>query len=131
MNAFSVMTLVNIAASKKASIRELAFYLTLGGLTGIPITDEEGSVAGFVSEQDVIRAIHEKCPLDLLRAEDLMTREVITVTFDTTFDEILGIFATKHVLILPVVQDGKLVGSVTRGEALRAAERDNLMKFVA
>ena len=57
-------------------------------------------MAGIVSEQDVIRAIHEGRALDSLRAEDLMTREVETVIFDTSLEDILATFATR-----PLQQD--------------------------
>lgn len=50
----------------------------------------------------------------MLKVKDIMTKEVITVTKETTVMELAGIFAEKHISSLPVVdQDGVLIGIVT------------------
>jgi acetoin utilization protein AcuB len=50
-----------------------------------------------------------------------MTRDVITVTPDTSLAEAHGLMTDKHVRRLPVVDRGKLVGIVTLGD-VRGAE---------
>lgn len=50
----------------------------------------------------------------MLKVKDIMTKEVVTVTKETTVMELAGIFAKKHISSLPVVdQDGGLIGIVT------------------
>lgn len=50
----------------------------------------------------------------MLKVKDIMTKEVITVTKETTVMELAGIFAEKHISSLPVVdQEGVLIGIVT------------------
>jgi CBS domain-containing protein len=131
MRAYGIMTTAKIAASVKATARELSFYMTLGGFSGIPITEGNGQVVGIVSEQDLIQALNDGKPLDTTTAAELMTQDVISVAFDTPLEEILAIFATRHVLNLPVVEEGRLVGMVARGEVLRAATQAHLMTWVA
>jgi len=50
----------------------------------------------------------------MLKVKDIMTKDVITVTKETTVMELAEIFAKKHLSSLPVVdQDSELVGIVT------------------
>lgn len=50
----------------------------------------------------------------MLKVRDIMTKDVVTVTEETTVMELAGIFAQKHISSLPVIdQDGVLIGIVT------------------
>jgi CBS domain-containing protein len=50
----------------------------------------------------------------MLKVKDVMTKEVVTVTKETTVAELAKIFAGRHISSLPVVDDaGKLIGIVT------------------
>lgn len=50
----------------------------------------------------------------MLKVKDIMTKDVVTVTKETTIMELAEIFAKKHLSSLPVVdQDGMLIGIVT------------------
>jgi CBS domain-containing protein len=50
----------------------------------------------------------------MLKVKDIMTKDVVTVTKETTVMELAEIFAKKHLSSLPVVdQDGNLIGIVT------------------
>ena len=50
----------------------------------------------------------------MFKVKDIMTKDVVTVTKETTVMELAGIFAQRHLSSLPVVdQDGVLIGIVT------------------
>lgn len=50
----------------------------------------------------------------MLKVKEIMTKDVVTVTVDTTVMELAGIFSQRHISSLPVVdQQGELVGIVT------------------
>ena len=58
-----------------------------------------------------------------MRAHQIMTRNVITVTPDTSIIDAAGKMLEQHISGLPVVNDaGKLVGIVSEGDFLRRAE---------
>jgi CBS domain-containing protein len=58
-----------------------------------------------------------------MRAHQIMTRPVITVTPDTTIVEAATVMLQRHVSGLPVVDaSGKLVGVVSEGDFIRRAE---------
>lgn len=50
----------------------------------------------------------------MLKVKDIMTKEVVSVTKETTVMELAGIFAQRHISSLPVLdQNGELIGMVT------------------
>jgi CBS-domain-containing membrane protein len=58
----------------------------------------------------------------MLKVKDIMTKDVVTVTMETTVLELARIFAEKHISSLPVVDDsGTLAGIVTETDLV---ERD-------
>jgi CBS domain-containing protein len=53
-----------------------------------------------------------------------MTRDVMTVSPDTTLPEAHRIMSDYHIRRLPVVEDGRLVGIITRGDVRGAQPSD-------
>jgi CBS domain-containing protein len=118
-----------LAAAKSTSARDLAIQMLMGGFSGIPITEHDGTVVGLVSELDIIRALRAGKPLDNVPAAEIMTAAVITVNVDATVEEIMEIMDTKQIVRVPVLEDGKLVGVVSRPDVLRAAIEPKFMRF--
>ena len=58
-----------------------------------------------------------------MKVRDYMKSPVVTVTPDTLIDNALETMRDKHVRRLPVVEDGKLVGLVTRNMIEQATPR--------
>jgi Mg/Co/Ni transporter MgtE len=71
-----------------------------------------GSVVGMISDFDLIgkrgRVVQE-----------IMSTEVISVSPNTDLEEIGRILTSRHIRRLPVVEAGKLVGVVSRGDLVR------------
>src|SRR3990170_3676498 len=117
MNAIDIMNRPILGAAKSTSARDLAIQMLMGGFSGIPITERDGTIVGVVSE------------LDMITAAEIMTAEVITVNADATVEEIMEIMDTKQIVRVPVLEDGKLVGVVSRPDVLRAAIEPKFMRF--
>ncbi|RTH26101.1 CBS domain-containing protein [Thermus scotoductus] len=54
------------------------------------------------------------------RVEEVMTREVITVTPETTLQEAMRLMTEHRVRHLPVLEEGRVVGVVSIGDAVKA-----------
>src|SRR5271170_2952846 len=72
-----------------------------------------------------------------MRAHQIMTRPVITVTPETTIVEAANTMLRRHVSGLPVVDTaGKLVGVISEGDFIRRSEigterkRGRFLKFI-
>lgn len=87
---------------------------------GAPVVDEQGNFMGFVSEFDILRALADEKNLNRLTAEDVMVKDRISVTEDTSIDEAVKIMEDKRLLNLPVSRNGKVAYSITRHDLLRA-----------
>jgi CBS domain-containing protein len=98
----------------------VALELLASHTPGAPVVDDQNQFVGFISEFDVLRALEAGKNLSTLAAEHIMVRDRIAVTADTTLKEAVRLMEEKRLLNLPVVQDGKVIYSVTRHDLLRA-----------
>lgn len=98
----------------------IAVELLSSHTLGAPVVDERGDFVGFISEFDVLRALEAKKDLNRLTAEDVMAKDRISVTEDTSIDAAVKLMEDKRLLNLPVMKNGKVAYSITRHDLLRA-----------
>ena len=121
MNASDMMNTPIVAASIGASAREVALYMLLGGFSGMPVLERDGSLVGIITELDLLHALREGKSLDSTQVSEIMTHDVVTVDVSASTDEVMQILESERILRVPVMEDGKLVGIVSRPDLLRAA----------
>ncbi len=110
-----------ITIQPQATVAEALRVLWLEGIGALVVTDENGKVAGILSERDIVRGIASQ-GTELLEAhvQDRMDREVITCTPETWVEELMNEMTERRIRHLPVVEDdGKLVGIVSIGDVLK------------
>lgn len=90
-------------------------------VSGAPVVDQDGTYVGFISEFDILRALAAGQDLNRLTAEQLMVTHPIAVHRSTPIADAIKIMADKHLLNLPVEENGKVTYSVTRHDLLRAS----------
>jgi CBS domain-containing protein len=85
------------------------------------VSDDGTTVAGIVSERDVVRALAEQGS-GVLDAEvaTIMTREVVTCDLSTTVDELSSLMTEGRYRHVPVVVDGSLAGIVSIGDVVKS-----------
>lgn len=97
-------------------------FLLRHRVTGAPVVDADGRLAGMITETDLLRLVTEgiqgEPPVDATVAE-YMTTDVITVSPTVDIYYIAGMFLTNKFRRLPVVENGKIVGAITRFDLLR------------
>ncbi len=121
MKAADVMNSPIVAATTKASAREIALYMLLGGFSGVPILEKDGTLAGIVTEMDLLRAIREGKSLEDTTVDEIMTRDVVTVDVGAPVEDVMEVLESAKILRVPVMQAGTMVGIVSRPDLLRAA----------
>lgn len=112
------------AVSADLPIREAIDLLIKKGVTGIPVTNAAGKVLGVLSEEHCLKLIAEGGEaFDEPKGTvgDYFDPEVLHVSPDVDIYYVAGMFLreTKYRRFL-VVEDGELLGVITRKDVLRA-----------
>jgi CBS domain-containing protein len=145
MFAADVMTHDVVTVHTDTTVQEIAEILLAKGISGVPVVDAAGALVGIVSEGDLIHRVEndterrrswwlqlfadrERLARDFIKsharkAGDVMTRGVVTVKPDTTLAEISALLDKHRIKRVPVVDDCKIVGIVSRGNLLKALVR--------
>lgn len=142
VKARDIMTKQVFSVKKDMPLKEVAELMAEKSVAGIPVIEEDGKVAGIISEKDFLSrmgsgdkthfmAFVAEClqgkacaafPVRLQKAEDIMTSPAISVREDTTVVEISNIFFEKNINRVPVTdREGKLLGIVSRADIVRAS----------
>ena len=103
-----------VTCSPRTDGLAIARLLTERNIGSLPVVEEGKTLAGLVSEYDLLQAMIEGRDLRKLTAADLMTRQVLTVTEDNRLEDLANLFQDRYVTRLPVVKNNKLVGIVAR-----------------
>jgi CBS-domain-containing membrane protein len=82
-------------------------------ISGAPVCGPDGSIAGIVSEYDLIARTGTT-------VRDVMTRDVVTVLDTAGIDRVRAILVTQRLKRVPVVNaQGQLVGLISRADLVR------------
>ena len=142
MRVRDVMTRQVVAVPPDMPTLAVARVMAEKSLSAVAVIDSWGLLLGMVSEADLMRRIasSDRPELGLLArlfydrdraashyarvhgstAADIMTRDPVTVTEEVTLEHAAHMLDTHHVRRLPVVQDGALVGILSRADLVRA-----------
>jgi predicted transcriptional regulator len=94
--------------------------LLTSSLPGAPVVDANGHFIGFISQFDVLSVLEAGGEISQLSAEDIMVQDHIAIPMSATLSEAVKLMKEKHFLVLPVEQDGVIIGCITRQDLLRA-----------
>ncbi len=137
------MTRNVVVIRPEASVGEAAKLLAEKDVSALPVVDDSGKVVGVVSEADLMRRAEigtqkqrpwwlEAVTPGAMLAEDfaksyggtvadLMSREIISATEETSLQEIANLLERHRIKRVPIIdEDGKLVGVVSRSNLVQA-----------
>jgi len=98
----------------------IALDLLSSHAAGGPVVDPHGKIVGFVSEIDLLDAVHSGKKLEQVRVQDIMTKNPIVAHTSTTLAEAFKLMKENYIVDLPVEVDGTVAYSVSRHDLLRA-----------
>lgn len=88
---------------------------------GSVVVSEDGVVRGILTERDVLRlAAKDPIGMTSLKAEDVMTRDVVVGLPDDTVDYVMEIMTRNRIRHLPVVDEGWMQGILSIGDIVSA-----------
>ncbi len=142
MRAHQIMTRPVVTVSSETTIVEAANTILQRHVSGLPVVDAAGKLVGIISEGDFLRRseigtqrkrgqflrfilgagqaatdfVHEHGR----KVAEIMTREPLTISEDTTLEDIVELMEKNHVKRLPVMRGDQVVGIVSRANLLQA-----------
>ena len=123
--------------SKDQSVRQALVLMSEKNIGAIIIVDNNDFPIGIFSERDYARKIilKGKSSKETL-LDEVMTKELITVTRDYKIDQCMEIMTEKRIRHLPVLENKKIVGIISIGDVLKIMIKeqkeliDHLQKFI-
>jgi CBS domain-containing protein len=103
-----------VAVTRGYSAREVAILIHSGTCSGVPVIEPGNHLVGIVTEFDVLKAIVAGKDLHVLKAEDIMTSQPVTVEETATAETVINHMIEHQVIRIPVVRDDRLVGMISR-----------------
>ena len=142
MKAADVMVTKVISVTPDVLVQDVAYILLSNRISAVPVVDDNGQLLGIVSEGDLMRRAeagtgrHRPWWLAMLtgrdiravdyvkehsrKVTDVMTRDVVTAAPDTPLQDIATLLENNGIKRVPIVEDGKMVGIVSRANLLQA-----------
>jgi CBS domain-containing protein len=135
MRVRDVMITPVITVTPTTTYEETARLLHRHDVSGLPVVSENGKLVGVVSEKDLFRAMYplyeeyilephayydqelQEEEIETIRkqpVEKYMSKQVVTIAPDVCILHAGGLMLARGLHRLPVVENGKLVGIVTR-----------------
>jgi len=146
MKVKEIMIVDVTSISPETSADEALGLLEKMQISGLPVVDGSGKLVGMFTEKDILsyilpsyiekvgRFIYEENPkstkkkfmeLSQIKASQLMRKDVVTTTEDTTLCEVARIMLTQKARRIPVIDKaGKVVGIVARCDILKAFAKE-------
>ncbi len=153
MRAQDIMTKDVVTVARDTPVREVAALLMKHRISGVPVITGDRQVIGIVSESDLMRRAEtgtevrrnwwlamvsdpdrmasEYTKTHGLRAEHVMSRAVVSVSAEADAGEVADVLDHNRIKRVPVLEDGKLVGLITRSDLVRALAGMEIGKPVA
>lgn len=86
--------------------------------SGLPVVDANGTVIGVVTEFDLLTALREGKDLQTVKAEEIMGQPAVCVEEEDPIEAVIAKMTLHHIIRVPVVRQGKLVGIIARADIL-------------
>ncbi len=85
------------------------------------VQEEDGKLKGIITEKDIIWAIVKKSKKDLknILTKDIMKKKVITIRPSASLEEAFEKLKKKNLRRLPVTENDKVIGMLTRKDILK------------
>jgi len=129
MNVGKRMTKNPVTVTPDVSVPEAQAIMRREKIRRLPVLDKQGKLVGIVTSLDLIHASPSPATsldmyelhylLSKLKIEEVMSKNVITVTEDLPIEEAARIMADHNISGLPVMRNNILVGIITESDLFK------------
>jgi CBS domain-containing protein len=112
-----IMSKVVVSVRPEATLMDAVKVLTKHHLSGAPVVNKKGQVVGFISEPNLMDVLFD-ADARMAPVSEFMSREVHVVNSQDPISAAARMFAIYGIRRLPVVENGRFIGVVTRRDLL-------------
>ena len=111
-----------VTVEPSATVSQAAEILASNRIGTVIISEDRGqTAAGILSERDIVRELAASGSGCLDKSvSTYMTKDIVTASQQDTVEEILSRMTEGRFRHMPVLEEGKLIGVVTLGDAVKA-----------
>ena len=116
--AKTIMTTDIAYVKKQTPIYEAIGILVEKNITGLPVVNDDMTLAGIITEKDVLRLLYdvEDKPG---KVEDFMTKGIVSFNQDDSVIDIAECFIKNHFRRVTITSEGKLAGIISRKDIIK------------
>ena len=116
--ASTAMTRNPIAVGRETCVYEAISIMVDKHVTGLPVVNADGTVAGVISEKDVLKLLYNANDQDTT-VEHFMTESVVTFDEDDSLIDIVECLIANSFRRVFITSDGRISGVVSRRDIIR------------
>ena len=87
-------------------------------ISSMPVVDDTGKMVGIISCEDILNLAFDGY-LSNTKVEMVMTKNVVYFKPDTNLDEIVLAISKNHFHRIPIIEDGRIVGIISRRDIVK------------
>ena len=118
--AKDVMTTQVVSVRPHEKARSALVHILIGQYSGMPVVNELHQVVGIISAFDLVRVIQKNVSLDKIAVAEIMSKVPCTVEGSEPIDTVIDVMIEKGFIRVPVTENGKLVGVISRSDILKS-----------
>lgn len=107
------------------TIMEVMAALIANKISGAPVVNDKKELIGIISDSDCMKQISESryfnMPIGDVAVKEYMTTEISTISKDVNIFDCASLFYKHGCRRFPVLENGKLIGQISRKDILTAA----------
>ena len=116
-----------VTFTPETDIRDAIKTMLKKKISGAPVLNSQGDIVGILSEVDCLKLMvngpYDESPAQKGQVSNFMTTTIKTIDSDRTIMDAAYSFVHSGLKRLPVLQNGKLVGQISRVDVLHAIEK--------
>ena len=116
--AKTVMVTDIITVKKQTPIYEAIRILVEHNITGLPVVNDDMTLAGILSEKDVLKLLYETQDKPGV-VEDYMSENIVTFDENDNLIDITECLINNNFRRVPITSDGKLAGIISRKDIIK------------
>ena len=119
LEAKDIMTRNVVCIKKTIPVVDAIRLMSKNNITGIPVVEDDMTLVGILSEQDVLRLFHTYADEKSRTVNDFMTQPAIHFEEEEPLLDVCYCLRDNAIRRVPVTSNGKVVGVISRSDILK------------